>query len=125
MSTNYTCDECLEPVEDEFSALCDSCSADDSELLNITATITWRAFGEPTSATVTLNAGCEVPDEMVCELLFHATNTRSGSAWEKVQAVLPENRTHTALSVGDTVTVNGTTYRCASVGWEATEQENN
>lgn len=93
--------------------------------MSITTTVTWCAFGNPTSATVTLNAGCEVPDEMVCELLFHATNTRSGSAWDKVQAVLPENRTHTALSVGDTVTVNGTTYRCESLGWEATEQENN
>lgn len=84
---------------------------------NYQVTITWCAFGKPTSATVTLNAGCDIPDDMVCESVFHATNTYSGAVWDKVQAVMPAERTHTALSVGDTVTVDGRTYVCASAGW--------
>lgn len=80
-------------------------------------TVTWCAFGNPASATITADIGCDVPDRIICEAVFHDTNTYSGALWRKLETVLPVERTHTALSVGDTVTVDGRTYVCASAGW--------
>jgi hypothetical protein len=56
----------------------------------------------------------------ICEHMFHGTNTYGGAAWEILQP-LPERRTHTSLSVGDYVVVDGRMYRCASIGWERTD----
>jgi hypothetical protein len=41
--------------------------------------------------------------------------------WNLLQPLLPANRTHTSLSIGDEVTIAkegvAITYRCESVGW--------
>lgn len=81
-----------------------------------TVTITWGAFGSPTSATFTTDVN-GTPLE-ICEQLFRETNKYQGVLWNIVDLLLPEERTHTALSVGDTVQVNDTVFRCAPVGWE-------
>ena len=59
-------------------------------------------------------------DWQICEKMFEETNLYRGAAWEILQP-LPEKRTHTALSVGDYVTIDGQMYRCASFGWESTD----
>jgi hypothetical protein len=59
-------------------------------------------------------------DWQICEKMFEATNLQDGAAWEIVQP-LPPNRTHTSLSVGDYVSVDGRMYRCASIGWDRTD----
>lgn len=59
-------------------------------------------------------------DEQICEILFRDTNLYEGAAWDILQP-LPETRTHTALSVGDYVVVDGRMYRCATVGWKRTD----
>jgi hypothetical protein len=91
-----------------------------------TITITWKAFSNPellnrpnTSATFDLVYDtAEVDDEKVCDILFHQTNVYSGNVWRIIEPLLPTDRTHTALSVGDEVTINENTYRCENVGWQ-------
>ena len=56
----------------------------------------------------------------LCEELFKQTNTYSGSLWDSMHP-LPEERTHTALSVGDYLIIDERMYRCAMVGWERTD----
>ena len=73
-----------------------------------------------TERTVETDAWDGLPDEQICEILFRDTNLYEGAAWEMLQP-LPEKRTHTALSVGDYVVIDGRTYRCASFGWKRTD----
>ena len=79
-------------------------------------TITWQAFGEPTSATITWEGAPSDPDE-VCNALYVATNTYQGALWDVLEPFLPVTRTHTALSIGDTVTVGGCVMECQPIGW--------
>lgn len=62
-----------------------------------------------------------VDDVHVCEKVFRDTNLYEGDVWDAMQP-LPEDRTHTALSVGDYVVVDGRMYRCAAFGWRLTEE---
>lgn len=58
-------------------------------------------------------------DMAALEALFEATNLYSGPLWERmVQQGMPPRRHHTALSVGDEVTLHGKTWRCTPIGWE-------
>ena len=102
-------------------------------------TLTWAAFdghvdqmrlegGRPvrksTVATISI-PDCfaedhEDRDLYICELLFKDTNTYEGPFWNRLSPILPDDRTHTALSVGDFVTVEDRTYRCDSFGWSLT-----
>jgi hypothetical protein len=50
--------------------------------------------------------------------IYYCTNTYTGIIWEMIEAVLPANRPHTALSVGDLLVIDGTTYRCEDFGWK-------
>lgn len=70
-----------------------------------------------TEATIAVNAGCDLEPEVVCEAVFHDTNVQSGAIWDKVKPVLPERRTHTSLSVGDYVIVDGVVFRCDDIGF--------
>lgn len=79
-------------------------------------TLTWKAFGTPTSATFNIPTNLEPLS--LCAMAFADTNKYQGAMWTLVEPLLPEDRTHTALSVGDEVTVDGETFRCAPIGWE-------
>lgn len=78
-------------------------------------TITWKAFGKPTYTVIMVNGRSEL---QICEDVFKATNLRSGKIWDAIQYSLPADRTHTALSVGDEIDIDGTIYRCAPIGWD-------
>ena len=107
-----------------------------------TITITWKAFchedapeRQATSATIQYDAppvdditatavvaDCsikEVNDITLCEKVFRDTNLYEGDLWDILEPVLPDNskRTHTALSVGDTVEIDGNLYLCDHIGW--------
>lgn len=56
-------------------------------------------------------------DNALCEQVFHQTNTYQGPIWDAMQP-LPENRTHTALSVGDSVIIDGVEFTCEDIGFE-------
>lgn len=87
--------------------------------------VTWKAFekslgiGEAVaSVAVSYEAHEDTSDTDICERVFQDTNKYQGSFWDLIEPILPENRTHTALSVGDEVEVNGIVYRCEGAGWQ-------
>ena len=92
-----------------------------SDMNNCIITITWQAFGEPTSATIDWYTDDPLD---TCEKVFRDTNLYQGTLWNVLEPFLPYNRTHTALSVGDSVTVQGTTYLCEGSGWSAQDSSN-
>lgn len=40
-----------------------------------------------------------------------------GPLWDLIEPVMPEDRSHTALSIGDEVEIDGKSYRVEPVGW--------
>jgi hypothetical protein len=86
-----------------------------------TITITWKAFGNPTSATFVTDI--EATPRDICSLVFRNTNLYEGVLWNIIELLLPEERTHTALSVGDEVTVDGEVFRCMPEGWSSLQSD--
>lgn len=101
--------------------------------MKTTITVAWVAFeksvevdsGRIGNATHTFET--EIPPAMfdteILELLFEQTNLYAGDVWKThFEGKMPENRSHTALSVGDKVTIarnNDTSiYICLDAGWE-------
>ena len=116
-------------------------------------TITWKAFGDRpeanryvTSATVELTGKWnEIKNPTLLDAIYAATNLKSEledfgysasyvQLWNSIEAVLPANRTHTALSIGDTIQINrsetsielqdGPTYLVSPVGFVIVEKAN-
>lgn len=58
----------------------------------------------------------------LCERVFHETNIYEGNFWDAIQP-LPEKRSHTALSMGDVVIVNGDRYSCEEIGFKKLEKD--
>ena len=86
--------------------------------------ITWKAFGNKpnnnrfiSSVTFATNFVIENPATFL-DVVYHNTNTYHGNLWNIIEPLLAPNRTHTALSVGDEVEIDGVTYLCADFGWE-------
>ena len=84
--------------------------------------ITWKRYGDfpdegryATSAEIALLS--EESAEEICERVFEETNTYSGEIWKIIKPLLDPRRTHTALSVGDEVEIDGVTLRCEDIGW--------
>ena len=76
--------------------------------------------GIPESLTLTYQIDTQGQDDLaVAERLFEETNLYEGAWWDVIAPALPDNRHHTALSVGDVVTIDGRVYGCAPVGWRA------
>jgi hypothetical protein len=109
--------------------------------------ITWEAFGNRpesnrfiSSATVEVTGKfANVGNETLLDGIYTATNLKSEltdfgysapfvELWNSIEAVLPANRTHTSLSVGDKIQINrsevaqelqdGPTYKVANIGFE-------
>ena len=62
-------------------------------------------------------------DEEILDLLFEQTNLYRGQVWSaNFEGKMPENRSHTALSIGDQVVIerndDRSEYVCRDVGWE-------
>ena len=82
-------------------------------------TVIWSAFCGPDEEPAKLAAtfSSVLTDLELCELLFCETNLYEGALWDAMEPHLPPARSHTALSVGDTVTIDDRVYRCEPVGW--------
>ena len=87
--------------------------------------VTWQAFGESpihneyiTSVSLTVDGALYPSALAICEQVFADTNKYEGELWNVIRPLLSSERTHTALSVGDEVEVDGHAFRCASAGWE-------
>lgn len=100
--------------------------------------ITWKAFGEKPErgkfiTSVELELPKQVSDDIsICEGIYEVTNLQSELAefgksqakialWEKIESKLSPVRTHTSLSVGDEVEIDGRAYVCADLGFERIE----
>lgn len=103
-------------------------------------TITWKAFGsfdDRVVSSISFVITREIADhvgietyiepekhESFCELVFHDTNLYDGRLWlfvePKLETQAPK-RTHTALSVGDEIEIDGSIYRCERVGFAKVE----
>ena len=90
-------------------------------------TITWKAFGDFEDRIVSSvsfdtieNYETNSDRSDFCEGVFAQTNTYSGPLWDIIEPRLNPKRTHTALSVGDEVSVDGWIYRCENVGFSLT-----
>lgn len=57
-------------------------------------------------------------DFVICERIWANMNQYQGKVWDALESFLPANRSHTALSVGDEVRIDGRAYRCADFGFE-------
>lgn len=89
--------------------------------------VTWKAFGDQVErgrfiSTATVNiTWTEFRFDQHIQLLrmiYENTNLYQGAFWDLLEPVLPANRTHTALSVGDEVEIDGAIYRCDDIGWK-------
>jgi hypothetical protein len=82
--------------------------------------IVYRAFGDGDIAmTKPYFYETTESDEVLCEMVFHQTNTYQGDLWDAIE--LPADRTHTALSVGDSVIIDGTEWTCEDIGFTKRE----
>lgn len=85
--------------------------------------ITWKAFGDKPQigrfiSSVEFETDFDVVDKIqLCDVIYHVTNVYSGNLWEIIQPKLSPNRTHTALSVGDEVEIDGEVFQCSDFGW--------
>jgi hypothetical protein len=90
--------------------------------------VTWKAFGNKPEINhyisfveFELSEGTKDFPKSVCEEIYKQTNTRSGPVWEIIQPKLSAFRTHTAISVGDEIEIDGQVYICADFGFEKIE----
>ena len=88
--------------------------------------IKWCAFGDkPEIWRFTSKVEIEIPevvgqyqdDKQICEQIFKQTNTYQGPIWDVIQPKMSETRTHTAISVGDEIVIDGREYICADFGF--------
>ena len=109
-------------------------------------TITWKAFGDrPEANRFVRSASIEITNQLesltnepLLETIYKVTNLQNDLAdfgahpleialWESIKEVLPTDRTHTSLSVGDEIQINrtlasfieqdGPTYKVSDMGF--------
>lgn len=90
--------------------------------------ITWKAFGDKpeqgrfiSSVEVETQFPETVTDEQICEIVYADTNLYQGYIWQLIHPLLSETRTHTSISVGDEIEINGQVYICADFGFKKIE----
>lgn len=91
--------------------------------------ISWKAFGDkPEQGRYTSSVEfetefkiAEADVDQFLNVVYRVTNTYSGNLWDIIQPQLAENRTHTALSVGDEIEIDGQVYIVADFGFEKIE----
>lgn len=91
--------------------------------------ITWKAFGDKPEAgkfvsSVEFETEFKIAEADVDQFLnvvYRVTNIYSGNLWDIIQPKLSETRTHTALSIGDEVEIDGQVYIVADFGFEKIE----
>ena len=104
--------------------------------------VTWKAFGNKIELGRYVSSvefdilDYKIPADKYPALLnaiYRATNLQgdleefNGSAfeiylWKVIEARLAPDRTHTSLSVGDEIEIEGQVYVCADIGWLKAEE---
>ena len=91
--------------------------------------VVYSAFSErlnkpETSFTFKLPESWEgLENHQILNNMFEITNLQQGEVWDSIKNNLPQERTHTSLSVGDKVVIQfgkhlEYTFKCADVGWD-------
>jgi hypothetical protein len=88
-------------------------------------TITWQAFGNKPErnrfvSSVTFETEFDITDsnrDDFFNVLYRNTNLYNGNLWNLIEPLLSPTRTHTALSIGDKIAVDGTAYLVADCGF--------
>ena len=100
--------------------------------------ITWKAFGNKVEqGRFVSSVHFDLYDitestESILNSIYKATNLQSELAdfgakpfeiylWNVIEPRLAEDRTHTSLSVGDEIEIDGQVYVCADFGWVKVE----
>jgi len=91
--------------------------------------VTWKAFGDKPQigrfvSSVEFETEFKIDESNVdkfLEVVYHNTNTYSGNLWQIIEPLLSETRTHTSISVGDEIEIDGQVYICADFGFEKIE----
>jgi len=100
--------------------------------------ITWKAFGNKVEqGRFVSSVHFDLYDitestESILNSIYKATNLQSELAdfgakpfeiylWNVIEPRLAKDRTHTSLSVGDEIEINGQVYVCADFGWVKVE----
>lgn len=91
--------------------------------------ISWKAFGDKPDqgkfvSSVDFETDFKIAEADVDQFLnvvYRVTNVYSGNLWDIIQPKLSPTRTHTALSVGDEVEIDGQVYIVADFGFEKIE----
>lgn len=100
--------------------------------------ITWKAFGNKIErGRYISSAEFDIYDtnpshEVLLNAIYKATNLQSELAdfganafeiylWKVIEPRLASDRTHTSLSIGDEIEIDGQTYVCADIGWVKVE----
>ena len=91
--------------------------------------ITWKAFGNKPEINryisfVEFETEFKIDESNVdkfLEVVYHSTNTYLGNLWQIIEPKLSAFRTHTSISVGDEIEIDGQVYICADFGFEKIE----
>lgn len=91
--------------------------------------VTWKAFGDKPEigrfiSSVEFETEFAITDENKDQffgVVYQQTNTYQGNLWNIIQPLLSETRTHTAISIGDEIEIDGQVYICADFGFEKIE----
>jgi len=91
--------------------------------------VTWKAFGNKPEINryisfVEFETEFVINDEnrdKFLGVIYHNTNTYSGNLWQIIEPKLSAFRTHTSISIGDEIEIDGQVYICADFGFEKIE----
>jgi len=100
--------------------------------------VTWKAFGNRIEqGRYVSSVDFELLDtkpshDVLLNAIYKATNLQDELAdfgakaldiylWKVIEPRLASDRTHTSLSVGDEIEIDGQTYVCADIGWVKAE----
>jgi hypothetical protein len=89
--------------------------------------ITWKAFGDKPEAgkfvsSVEVETEFQIQDvQQFLNTVYHVTNTYSGNLWDIIEPRLSATRTHTAISIGDEIEIDGQVYIVTDFGFEKIE----
>lgn len=62
-------------------------------------------------------------DTDICNVLYSQTNQYIGKLWDIIEPKLSPKRTHTALSIGDEIEIDGRVWRCSEIGWKRIDEK--
>ena len=91
--------------------------------------ITWKAFGDKPEigrfiSSVEFETEFKIDESNVDKFLgvvYQQTNLYGGNLWKIIEPKLSATRTHTSISIGDEIEVDGQVYICADFGFEKIE----